>query len=381
MLEDEYQINKKKLNQLINNNLDSLINNLEISKHFRKELNYEGNLVVDGKYIPVKEDVAIDLKDTTGIKPKSKKRRKVLRGKVLIWGCDYFSHDIMHYEFGDYESMFKYNQYFKTLKEINYPLKTITIDDKREIQRACLNNFPNCIVQLCIYHYFQKLNRELKIALVKKRIKAIENRIEKLYRVNSVNNKGYIPYSRKKSIKDVSRLNNKLLELNSKYELLIDFESIIKSIILASNYQEANDKYNYLIKIFWPSKLSMREEFDERQIKLVRKLITDFKRNKEFLINYLKHPQLNIPRTTNLVEGLNSQLEIRLNSIKGFESIKTANNFLNAWIIKRRFTKFTDCKDQFKKLNKKTPLECAGADIRSVKSWLEYFKINSPLGE
>ena len=70
------------------------------------------------------------------------------------------------------------------------------------------------------------------------------------------------------------------------------------------------------------------------------------------IIACIQYPELDIPRTTNLIEGFNSTtLEIRLSSIRGFEKTNTAEGYINALILKRRFQKFTDCKGKFKSLN------------------------------
>lgn len=58
-----------------------------------------------------------------------------------------------------------------------------------------------------------------------------------------------------------------------------------------------------------------------------------------------------IPRTTNLIESYNSHLEGRLKTIKGFESFKHADTWLNGYFIKRRLQKFTDCTKLFAHLN------------------------------
>ena len=72
------------------------------------------------------------------------------------------------------------------------------------------------------------------------------------------------------------------------------------------------------------------------------------------------HPELDIPRTTNLIEGWNStMMELRISSIRGFKKEKYARNYINAIILKYRFHKFKDCKKKFKILNGKSPLEIA----------------------
>lgn len=67
--------------------------------------------------------------------------------------------------------------------------------------------------------------------------------------------------------------------------------------------------------------------------------------------------QKHIPRTTNLIESYNSHLEGRLKTIKGFESFTHTDTWLNAYFLKRRLQKFTDCTKQFKNLNGTCSLE------------------------
>ncbi len=114
--------------------------------------------------------------------------------------------------------------------------------------------------------------------------------------------------------------------------------------------------------------------FPRAQLRLVKNIWLDFKEREPYLFNHLKFPNLHIPHITNLMEGYNSQLESRLGSIRGLETTLTGQNYLNAWIIKRRFTTFTDCKIPFKHWNGKTPLECAGADLTNIKDWMKTFR-------
>jgi transposase-like protein len=69
------------------------------------------------------------------------------------------------------------------------------------------------------------------------------------------------------------------------------------------------------------------------------------------------HYETKCPTTTNLVECFNSHLEGRLASIKGFESFLTAEVWLNAYVMNRRLTKFTDCTRRYKYLNGIAPIQ------------------------
>lgn len=72
-------------------------------------------------------------------------------------------------------------------------------------------------------------------------------------------------------------------------------------------------------------------------------------RNEHLLLGwrYGKH----IPTTTNLIECFNSHLQGRLETIKGFESFKHADLWLNGYFLRRRFKKFSGCVGKFRDLN------------------------------
>ena len=73
-----------------------------------------------------------------------------------------------------------------------------------------------------------------------------------------------------------------------------------------------------------------------------------------------------IPQTNNLIEALNSHLEGRLKTIKGFESFEHADSWLNAYFLRRRTKLFTDCINKFKYLNGKSALEVTLKEGKSM---------------
>jgi transposase-like protein len=88
---------------------------------------------------------------------------------------------------------------------------------------------------------------------------------------------------------------------------------------------------------------------------IARSVMLDIAKRSGELTAYTKIP--NVPRTTNLIESFNSHLEGRLKTIKGFESFKSANIWLNQYFIQRRLKPFTDCTKQFRNLNGKRSLQ------------------------
>jgi len=85
------------------------------------------------------------------------------------------------------------------------------------------------------------------------------------------------------------------------------------------------------------------------------RILLDIDSRKDLLLDYLNFP--NTPKTTNLIESFNSHMQSRLKSIKGSKSFRNADLWVNAYFLKRRTQKFTDCKGKFRYLNGKTSLE------------------------
>ena len=102
---------------------------------------------------------------------------------------------------------------------------------------------------------------------------------------------------------------------------------------------------------------------------LATKVMLDIARRSPDLLAYLKLK--NTPRTTNLIESFNSHLQGRLKTIKGFESFKNANNWLNIYFLRRRFKKFTDCEKQFRKLNGTASLQHTLSNKENYKTLLK----------
>ena len=74
------------------------------------------------------------------------------------------------------------------------------------------------------------------------------------------------------------------------------------------------------------------------------------------------------PVTTNLIEGMNSHLESRLQALCSFQTVAYAKLWLNGYMLKRRFTRYTDCRGKFRSLNGKTGVSLTkkpGIDIPS----------------
>ncbi len=94
---------------------------------------------------------------------------------------------------------------------------------------------------------------------------------------------------------------------------------------------------------------------------LLTSLMVDIDRRKPELLGYLKSSQ-GVVRVNNLIECYNSHIQGRLETIKGFKSFNHANYWLNAYFLRRRTKKFTDCSYKFKHLNGNTSLNISSGN-------------------
>lgn len=184
-----------------------------------------------------------------------------------------------------------FKKFFKILKLLGYPLRIVVCDDTFPLKMALNYVYPKTRIQLCHNHYLENIRRILNI------------RTEEKYRVFFYALLGYI--------------------FNKK------------------------DNKEYLTK-----KLDKVLSFCRPGNGLTRAIIIDIFRRRDELFAYQGVPDC--PRTINLIEAYNSHLQGRLKTIKGFESFRSAESFLNAWLIRRRTKAFTDCKKKFKCLNGQT---------------------------
>lgn len=210
----------------------------------------------------------------------------------MLWGLDYLTHDIPIFVFAISESYEAWLKYFGYLKSIRYPLKIVVCDDNENIKMAAKYIFPRVIIQTCQNHFLENIRKDLK------------TRTEDKF---------------KAFVSDLKR------DLFSHKLTRKDFQ--LKAFKLLEKYKDDSVKAKYLVKI--------AENLGE---------LTG--------ASWVKKA----PSTTNIIESYNSHLQARLKSIKSFQSFHTAQKWLNAYIIKRRFRKFTDCGRKFRYLNGKTSI-------------------------
>jgi transposase-like protein len=216
---------------------------------------------------------------------------------VFLYCIDYLTHDIPVGILAPSENEHAFNKLFSLLKACKYPLQIVICDDVlSSLKPAMLRFFPKCRIQLCLKHYLENIKNRLSI--------------------NS--NQWHMHF---------------FLGMRAAF--------FWKKYI---NHYKRQAYLRYLYQTY-----ASRDEM----IKLIMIEISA-RRNELFAYQYhIDH----CPNTNNLIEAFNSHLQGRLKSIKGYESWRGAERWLNAWMIRRRTKPFTDCSFPFKHLNGKMSLQ------------------------
>lgn len=349
MIEHESGISKKTTCSYVNAAAIGLICSNELTRLLQPQ-NYSGTLQVDGKWISVK-------------------RKEKVRNKVVeITFKDYWTHDIPFHILAESENMAAMEEGFRFLKEIGYPLKILVCDESMgEIAQVAKRFFPEVKIQLCLIHYYENVKRTLKVSHIIRRIEKCERQLKYM-------NDAFLVPTRPYTVNKAIGLINQIADLENEYHLLISFQKILKSIFWnEGSMEEINqleDEMNELIA----RAHSSHDPYLRRMVKRYH----DYYDKRDRLLIFAENGEVYIPHTTNLIEGYHStHLEIRLSGVRGFELEETAEAYINALVLFRRFKKFTDCKGRFKHLNGFSPLQAAqpmhdfGFNLNS-KNWISF---------
>jgi hypothetical protein len=211
---------------------------------------------------------------------------------VLLWGVDYFRHDIPIIWIAPSESYHSWSKFFFYFRIISHHPELIVCDDNTNLKLAARKNFPQVRIQTCFNHFKENIRRDLKV------------RSEDAYK----------PFMRRIEGVLTEKMND--LDMNTKlFALFRDWQ---------------HD----------PVALSV---------------LTNIQRYREELTGY--RGISGSPVTTNIIEGLNGHLEARLQAIRSFQNIAHAKLWFNGYVLKRRYTQYTDCKGKFRSLNGKSGVE------------------------
>lgn len=267
----KYRISKSQAWEICHEELERLPKNNEFT--FRYCNRFSQVFIFDGKYF----NVASEKYDY-----------------CLLWGIDYFRHDIPVFTIAPSENYQSWRRFFSFFRIINSYPRLMVCDDNPNLKMAARSAFPQVRIQTCYNHFKENIRRDLRV------------RTDPTYKA---------------------------------------FMRRIESVIDSSR-KLSDDTLNHWLWCLYR---------DYAQDPLCLSILTTIEKYKKELLAYRNIPQA--PVTTNLIEGMNAHLESRLHSLRSFQTIEYARLWLNGYILKRRVTQFTDCRGKFKYLNCKTGLE------------------------
>lgn len=82
---------------------------------------------------------------------------------VLLWGIDYFRHDIPVFTIAPSESYQSWARYFSYFRILNHYPRLAVCDDNKNLKLAALNCFPSVKIQTCFNHFKENIRRELRV--------------------------------------------------------------------------------------------------------------------------------------------------------------------------------------------------------------------------
>lgn len=213
---------------------------------------------------------------------------------AFLWGVDYFRHDFPFFVLAPSENYQSWSKFFHNFKLINNHPQLMVCDDNTALKMAIHAKLPKTKIQTCFNHLKENIRRRLKV------------RTEDTYK-----------------------------EFFKVLESALDSKNNLPIGLMKKRFRYAYRKW----------------EYDDLALEIMIELV---KKEKELYAHkWIKKA----PKTTNLIEAFNSHLESRLKSIRSFNSYEHAKLWLNGYVIKRRYTKFTDCTKKFKHLNGHCPIE------------------------
>lgn len=265
-LANKYKISPMKAWRICEEELKKLPENNQLTFKYCNQ--FSSTFVFDGKYF----NVACGSSDW-----------------VLLWGIDYFRHDVPIILVAPSESYQAWSKFFFHFRLIGHHPQLIVCDDNTNLKLAARRNLPQVKIQTCFNHFKENIRRDTRVRS-DNTYKEFVTRIEAVL-TEKLNNE---------------TINNRLFAL----------------------YQDYNSD------------------------PLAVSILTNIEKHRGELTAYRGLP--GAPVTSNIIEGLNSHLEARLFALRSFQSPTYAKLWMNGYVLKRRYTKRSDCRGKFRHLNGKT---------------------------
>lgn len=265
----KYAMSPMKTWRICETALRALPNNNQFTFNYCSQ--FSRTFVVDGKYFPIAGEAD---------------------GWVLLWGMDYFRHDIPVMLVAPSEGYQAWSKFFFYFRIIQHYPDLVVCDDNTNCKMAARKHFPAVRIQTCFNHFKENIRRDLRV------------RSDDTYK---------------------------------------SFMRTIEAVLTEKlNDQDMNHRLSGLYNTWHHDPVAVS-------------VLANIERYHGELTGYRGIP--GAPVTTNFIEGMNSHLEARLQAIRSFQSVAYAKLWMNGYVLKRRYTIYTDCKGKFRFLNGKSGVQ------------------------
>lgn len=351
-LQRKYAGTKDTLNRLTNRILDELMSSTEVTRQL-KPVYGDGIFLADGKFFRCKRIIT----DECG----EEQKRKYPRGRCQLSIMHWASHDIAVTVYGESESEELWREAWEKMRELHISVRYVVADEKTACAQALKRIFPEAILQLCHAHFVREIEKKLLFRHIERRLNKLGKEIDRVS--VGLNRSGCIPWKKRAVM-----LTNDMADIEHRSYFLFEFVDLINELLASNSFEEKTQRMIYIQLEWFPLYAQLAPHDTSR--KKIRTLWRKLCKKEHELFAYLSIDQSILPKTTNALEGWHNQIQLRLDSIRGFESPKTGDAYMNALTLWRRFRPYTDCKKHFKHLNGQSPLQAAGVNIKQPKKWI-----------
>jgi hypothetical protein len=325
-IKEEYRkrISPTQLSKMVNEVAERSKGSLQIKEEYQPK--WEGYLSIDDKWI-------------------NKKGKKYLS---LIATDN--SGDMVHNEMFEEETQSNYDSFINfVINRIGYKAKSITTDFDPMIESSILRIVGKGIPhQKCIWHGKEIIEKMIEMKKTANKYRYFK-KMEKEIREGLLDKK----QSRERWEHKLKEIEIELKEIEEEYKVLRLMLTEIESMLYDTSRESSDAKFRII-------KRKYKNRFPE--------VIKFLNKNYENMVMHQRDKK--IPKTNNMAENRNKQIERRLKTIESFQYFRTACNYLNLLCNYLRFKPYTDCKGKNKYRNRKSPLELCRAIIVN-RDWLK----------
>ena len=310
-----YHESKDRLNRTTNRITAHLPPNDTITERLHPSY-ADGIFLADGKAF--KCERLVELPDGRFVKRKYPNGRTM--GSLMPWA----SHDLPIIRFGEYEDEVVWTEVFRRAKALGITIRFLVCDDRRACWNAALRVYPHITIQLCHAHILREVGRKLGYLHVERRLGRMGKEIDRLW--TSMERPGFLVGKRRAVV-----LCNAMAEVEDRNEFLLDFAAHLGTLLASTTVAERNARWRTITEEWFPRYDRLAPHDPHRRA--IRNVWRKVVERKDELFASLSCSKGTVPKTTNALEGWHNQIEIRIASIRGFESPETGDAYLNALTV------------------------------------------------